>query len=172
MTKPDYTLSASAHFTKEGEGFTADSTTVRLTFPRVTKVRANSLMQKIYEKRVHDASRIVSHLPHVVAATCAKVFDETGVTYTFADLAGRKQHQAIQVPRRRIFWLLRHHPSTQYSLPEIGRNFNRDHSTVSSSLHREREELRRGHHERDALDWICNHLPEDQFQTCKALWRA
>jgi chromosomal replication initiator protein len=48
------------------------------------------------------------------------------------DLLSRRQSQAVARPRQVAMWLARH--ATPASLPEIGREFDRDHTTVMHGL--------------------------------------
>jgi chromosomal replication initiator protein len=48
------------------------------------------------------------------------------------DLLSRRQSQAVARPRQVAMWLARH--ATPASLPEIGRAFDRDHTTVMHGL--------------------------------------
>lgn len=50
------------------------------------------------------------------------------------ELCGRARSQNVAAARHELWWRIRHHPERCYSLPEIGRLFGRDHTTVLHGL--------------------------------------
>lgn len=53
---------------------------------------------------------------------------------TMLDLASRRRDLRTARPRQAAMWLARH--TTLHSLPEIGRAFSRDHTTVLAAIRR------------------------------------
>jgi|KBSSwiStaDraftv2_1062776.scaffolds.fasta_scaffold114961_2 chromosomal replication initiator protein len=64
----------------------------------------------------------------IQAAVCAHF------RVTHLDLLSRRRGRAISRPRQVGMWLARH--TTPLSLPEIGREFQRDHTTVMHAVDR------------------------------------
>lgn len=54
---------------------------------------------------------------------------------TVADILGRSRMREHAVPRMIAIYLVRQH-CPQFSLPDLGRRFDRDHSTILHALHR------------------------------------
>ncbi len=49
---------------------------------------------------------------------------------TREEICGRGRTKAISAARHELWWHLRHHPSFKFSYDELGRLFDRNHSTV------------------------------------------
>jgi len=50
------------------------------------------------------------------------------------DLCGRGRTRAAASARQEIWWLLRHHPELNFSFADIGRLFDRDHTTIMAGV--------------------------------------
>jgi chromosomal replication initiation ATPase DnaA len=50
------------------------------------------------------------------------------------DLCGRRRTRAATSARQEIWWLLRHHPELHFSFADIGRLFDRDHTTIMAGV--------------------------------------
>jgi chromosomal replication initiator protein len=53
---------------------------------------------------------------------------------TRRDLCGRGRTRAVAFARQEVWWLLRHHPELQFSFADIGRLFDRDHTTIMAGV--------------------------------------
>jgi len=49
---------------------------------------------------------------------------------TLDEVCGRARTRAASCARHEAWWQIRHHPELHYSLADIGRLFQRDHTTV------------------------------------------
>lgn len=108
------------------------------------EVENKKLTAEIAGLRMQTAARSLASLqtadapmPDVVAAYL-EALDVIGVMvggrkYEFADLAGISRCRAYAAPRQVCMWLCRQICKSQ-SLPAIGRQFNRDHTTVMHAL--------------------------------------
>lgn len=74
--------------------------------------------------------------PGKMADICADVGDETGITT--AEMRGKSREKHITVARHYAMWRAR---DAGFSYPEIGRFFNRDHSTVMHAIRRLEEKV-------------------------------
>jgi len=53
---------------------------------------------------------------------------------TLDELCGRARTRAASCARHEAWWQLRHHPRLHYSLADIGRLFQRDHTTIRHGI--------------------------------------
>ena len=50
------------------------------------------------------------------------------------ELLGRHRTRGVVRARHELWWLLRHDPERTYSLPELARLFDRDHTTILAGV--------------------------------------
>ena len=72
--------------------------------------------------------------PRRMKEIIATVSRQTGVSAE--DILSRKQHRHIVGARHLVMWIA--HDEANYSMPEIGRALNRDHTTVLSGIQKMR----------------------------------
>ena len=53
---------------------------------------------------------------------------------TLDEICGRSRTPAVAAARQEIWWRLRHDPERFYSLSDIGRLFDRNHSTIANGI--------------------------------------
>jgi len=58
------------------------------------------------------------------------------------DVCGRGRSRSVSAARHEAWWRIRHHPARCYSLSDIGRLFDRDHSTILCGLRAHDRRLR------------------------------
>ena len=50
------------------------------------------------------------------------------------ELLGATRSRSVVRARHELWWRVRHHPDRCYSLPEIGRLFGKDHTTILAGI--------------------------------------
>jgi hypothetical protein len=61
---------------------------------------------------------------------------------TREEICGRGRTKAIAAARHELWWHLRHHPSFRFSYEELGRLFDRNHSTVLQGVRAHQRSIR------------------------------
>ena len=110
----------------------------------IKKIGAQSLLNKVdisLELAITCTSDLLSG-SEPVAVTVDKIVDKVAKKYgiTVEDIKGRKRTREIANPRHIAIFIIR--KLTDMSLPAIGRLFNRDHTTIMSSLENIETELK------------------------------
>ena len=123
---------------------------VRENFPQTGDAYGRRFNRVRHEEKLQEVASCKRVYQHIVQAACEEF------SLTREAFHSRRQDRAVTTPRKIVAWLLRNHPSAQFSFPIIAEVMGRDHSTILYACREIRDAIKLKRRELPRIQRICN----------------